>query len=284
MLGECYEFRESSTESGSRLFYFFSSEVPLNSQLQFLIELQQYDLRIFEILDHKKKLPDLVHVAKAPLLEVSKQLEVLQHAGEALTRQRRDGEQELSLQEEHVQKIRGRLNDLKTNKEYQAHLFEIELARKKKEAIEESVLEVLMQVEQNENEQKELQVRMGEVEQAFAKAKDKLESESLSLEQELSTLERQHGELTVQVDRGLLVRYTKLKSLRKGFAIAKVKNGACSGCRLQLPPQLVAEVKRADELLNCSYCHRILYWEPTPEAVIDSQTSASEADNVQELR
>jgi len=256
----------------------------LNSQLQFLIELQKYDLRIFEILDHKKKLPDLVHVAKAPLLEIRKQLEVLQHAGAALTKQQRDGEQELTLQEEHIQKIRGRLNDLKTNKEYQAHLFEIELARKKKEVIEESVLEILEQVEKNENEEKELQVRFAEVEQAFTKATEKLESESLSLEQELSELERQHGELTVQVDRGLLARYTKLKSLRKGFAIAKVKSGACSGCRLQLPPQLVADVKRADELLNCSYCYRILYWELASEPMIDSQASAAEADNVQKLR
>ncbi|GJL55914.1 MAG: hypothetical protein NPIRA02_30460 [Nitrospirales bacterium] len=256
----------------------------MNSQLQFLIELQRFDLRIFEILDHKKKLPELIHMAKAPVLEVSKQLEILQQAGETLTKQRRDGEQELSLQEEHIQKIRGRLNDLKTNKEYQAHLFEIELARKKKDALEESVLEVLEQVEKNQTEQQELHVRMGEVEQAFAKAKEQLESERLALEQELSTLERQHGELTVQVDHGLLARYTKLKSLRKGFAIAKVADGACSGCRLQLPPQLVAEVKRADELLNCSYCHRILYWEPMPDTLIDAQAQAPESENIQELR
>ncbi len=256
----------------------------MNSQLQFLIELQQYDLRIFEILDHKKKHPELISAAQMPLLEVSKQLQGLQETGEVLIKQRRDSEQELSLQEEHIQKIRGRLNDLKTNKEYQAHLFEIELARKKKDTIEEAVLEVLEQVEKNENEQKELQARIGEVERDFVQAKEKLESESMALEQELSTLERQHRKLTEQVDQRLLARYMKLKSLRKGFAIAQVKGGACSGCRLQLPPQLVADVKRADELLNCSYCHRILYWEPTTEGAMEPEPSAPEMGKAQELR
>ncbi len=251
----------------------------MNSQLQFLITLQKYDLRIFEILDKKKKHPELIKAAQLPLLEVNKQLQSLQAAAETLHKQRRESEQELALQEEHIQKIRGRLNDLKTNKEYQAHLFEIELARKKKDTLEESVLEVLEQIEQNENLQKELQDRIGEVEYTFAGAKAKIEEESSSLDQELSVLEQDHSEVTTKVERGLLARYMKLKSLRKGFAIAQVESGACLGCRLQLPPQLVAEVKRADELLNCSYCHRILYWESPSETA--SESSLPQLDNVQ---
>ncbi len=254
----------------------------MNSQLQFLIKLQTYDLRIFEILDKKKKHPELLKAAQMPLLEVKKQLQTLQVAGETLVKQRRDGEQELSLQEEHIQKIRGRLNDLKTNKEYQAHLFEIDLAKKRKDSLEESLLEVLEKVEQNENEQKALQDRVGEIEQSFAQAKGNLDSEISSLDQELSSLEHDHNELTSEVDRALLTRYLKLKSLRKGFAVAKVQDGACLGCRLQLPPQLVAEVKRADELLNCSYCHRILYWDSPLETSFDSPSSPG-LDNVQEL-
>ena len=244
----------------------------MNSQLQSLITLQKYDLRIFEILDKKKKHPELIKAAQTPLLEVSKQLQSLQTVAEGLHKQRRDGEQELALQEEHIQKIRGRLNDLKTNKEYQAHLFEIELAKKKKDALEESVLEILEKVEQNENQQKEFQSSAGDIKQAFEYAKSKLEGEISSLDQELSSLEQAHSELTKQVEGALLTRYLKLKALRKGFAIAEVKGGACLGCRLQLPPQLVANVKRADELLNCSYCHRILYWEPPSETQYESAT------------
>ena len=76
---------------------------------------------------------------------------------------------------------------------------------------------------------------------------------------ELADLERQQTTLAELVDKPLLTRYNRLKIMRKGFAVAQLREGACGGCQLQLPPQLVAEVKRGDELMDCSYCHRILY-------------------------
>ncbi len=202
---------------------------------------------------------------------MSTQLKTVQEAWAVLDKQRREGEQELSLQEEHLQNSRSRLNKLKTNMEYQPHLMEIELARKKKDSLEEAVLKILEQVERNEQEAKVLQIKMGEVEQVFAHAKEQGESAITALEQELSVFEEQHGELTKRMGPALLDRYTKLKLLRKGLVIAKVEDGTCLGCRLRLPPQLVADVRRTDELLNCVYCHRILYWEPATGAGMEAQ-------------
>ena len=254
----------------------------MNPQLQFFIELQKYDLRLFGILDKKKKALVLIKAAQGPVLEVSKQLKTVQDAGAVLEKQRRDGEQELSRQEEHIQNSRRRLKDLKTNNEYQTHLSEIELARKKKDTVEDAVLKILEQVAQNEQEEKDLKIKAGKVEQAFAHTKEKLKSEITSLEKELLVIEEQHGELTKRMGPALLVRYTKLKSLRKGLVIAKMQDGTCLGCRLLLPPQLVAEVKRADELLPCVFCHRILYWESVTGAGMEAQFSSSGIDHVQE--
>ena len=72
-------------------------------------------------------------------------------------------------------------------------------------------------------------------------------------------MEQQQKIVADTVEKPLLARYNGLKTRRKGFAVAEVRDGACGGCRLQLPPQLVAEVRRGDELMDCSYCHRILF-------------------------
>jgi len=80
----------------------------------------------------------------------------------------------------------------------------------------------------------------------------------------LAELEAQQRERASHVERGLLERYTKLKSSRKDQALAAIKGGMCSGCRLQIPPQLIAEVKRSQDLHTCPYCHRMLYWEGEP--------------------
>ncbi len=231
----------------------------MNSQLQFLIELQKFDLRIFQIQDQQRTIPDLIQQAEAPLLDINQQLQILKNTGETLVAQRRSAERELAVQDELLQKVRGRLSELKTNKEYQAHLYEIELARKKKDSLEENVLEIMEKVEENEKAIAELEGQITEANKTFEVEKTRLESQLASLTEEMEQLAHEQTTVASSVEKPLLNRYNRLKTLRKGFAVAQVNGGACSGCRLQLPPQLVAEVKRGDELLDCSYCHRILY-------------------------
>lgn len=231
----------------------------MNLQLQYLINLQKFDLRIFQIQDQLRKAPELLKSAESPLQDTLTRLQVLKNTGESLVKQRRSSERELATQEEQLQKIRNRLSELKTNKEYQAHLFEIELARKKKDSIEENVLEMMERVEQNEQAVKELEEQTTEAQKVFDAERARLENHFANLANELTDLERQQTTLAELVDKPLLTRYNRLKIMRKGYAVAQLREGACGGCQLQLPPQLVAEVKRGDELMDCSYCHRILY-------------------------
>jgi uncharacterized protein len=231
----------------------------VNLQLQYLINLQKFDLRIFQIQDQLRKAPELLKSAETPLQEIHTRLQALKNTGESLIKQRRSAERELTTQEEQLQKIRNRLSEIKTNKEYQAHLFEIELARKKKDSLEENVLEIMERVEQNEQAVKELEEQAGQAQQVFDAEKARLETHFANLANELADLDQQQKMLAKTVEKPLLIRYDRLKTLRKGHALAQLRDGACGGCQLQLPPQLVAEVKRGDELLNCSYCHRILY-------------------------
>jgi len=231
----------------------------VNLQLQYLINLQKFDLRIFQIQDQLRKAPELLKSAEAPLQDVLHRLQAIKNTGESLVKQRRGAERELATQEDQLQKIRNRLSELKTNKEYQAHLFEIELARKKKDSIEENVLEMMERVEQNEQATKELEEQVKEAQNIFNVEKARLETQLANLANELADLEQQQKTLAETVEKPLLARYNRLKTMRKGYAVAQLRDGACGGCQLQLPPQLVAEVKRGNELMDCSYCHRILY-------------------------
>ena len=231
----------------------------MNSQLKFLIELQTFDLRIFQIQDAQRKAPDLLKAAETPLQDLLSRLQTLKNTGETLATQQRSAERELATQEDLLHKVRNRLSELKTNKEYQAHLFEIEQARKKKDSIEESVLETMERVEENKNAVQELEAQAQEAQKVFDVEKARLETESTELTNELTDLTQQQQQVADTVEKLLLARYNRLKIMRKGYAVAEVQEGSCGGCRLQLPPQLVAEVRRGNELMDCSYCHRILF-------------------------
>lgn len=233
----------------------------MNSQLSFLVELQKLDLKIHTLQDQQRKIPEQIKAAKFPLDEASKCLREITTSVEGIAAKRRSSEQDLSTQEAHIQKLRGRLTELKTNKEYQAHLFEIDLASKKNDVLQEEVLLILDQGQQKQKDLENIQVQVVEAEKTLTQDKARLESLALTLASELTQLEQQQKKILALLDKSVYGRYATLKSNLKVLVIVAVREGICQGCQLQLPPQLFTEVKRSDELLGCPYCHRILYWE-----------------------
>ena len=166
--------------------------------------------------------------------------------------------------------------ELKTNKEYQAHLFEIDLANKKKDSMEERILLAMERGEEKQKELEEVQKLVDEMGKSFTEEKAKLEAQAIELDRELGELHTQKEEVLPLLDKPVYARYTTLKSTLKVMVVAPVRGntGTCGGCQLQVPPQLVADVKRADQLLTCPYCFRILY--PEDSAVTVPEFSAAQ--------
>jgi len=256
----------------------------LNPQLRPLIDLQALDLRMAEIKDSQRKLPVLLEAAQAPLTEIIKQLTDLTALLETATKERRSLEKDIEAHDSQTEKMRTRLSELKTNKEYQAHLFEIEMANKKKGEIEERILVYMEKIEQQQKGITEAHAKKAEAEKQFVGEKARLDAQQAALTAELSELEQKHKEIAAGVEKGLLTRYAKLRASRKDQALAPVRNGICFGCKLQISPQLVAQVKRSDAMLFCSFCGRLLYWEgePVSDAAISSAAAPRPDDEAGE--
>lgn len=248
----------------------------MNPQLQPLIELQSVDLRSAAIKAQRRHIPDRLKTAEQPLRDAQQLLEKASASADAATKARRDREHELEGQESQIGKMKARVSEIKKNVEYQAHLFEIQMAQKKKGEIEEQILLLMEEAEQQQRAVQEAKGRVGEAEAAFGKQKAELEARDASLAAELAELEQKRTQVEAAVDKALLDRYNKLKTARKDPAVVPIRGGICSGCRLQIEPQLVAEVKRAEKLLSCSYCQRILFWEEAATAASESLAKAVE--------
>jgi hypothetical protein len=233
----------------------------LSTNLSPLIELQQLDLRLADLREQRRKIPERLAAAEAPLKEAAQHLQKTTALVEGLVKERRSHEKDLEAHEAQTEKLKARLSELKTNKEYQAHLFEIEMANKKRGEIEDKILDLMEKIEGTQRIVKESQAKVAEAERLFSAEKKSVDALAQQLDRELSELEQKQSESAAKVDRALLDRYTKLKGARKEQALAPIRDGICCGCRLQVPPQLVAEVKRAADLHTCPYCQRILYWE-----------------------
>ncbi len=244
----------------------------MNVKLTPLVELQKIDLRIMEITELRRKIPDRLHAAEVPLREAAQALTDTRTAMDALVKERRSHEKDLEAHEAQTEKLKARLSELKTNKEYQAYLFEIELANKKRGDFEERILVCMEKIDQLQRTAKDAQEKVNALEAVFAREKQALEEQDRTLAGELAQLERQRRDVAARVEKGLLERYNQIKASRKDQALAAVRDGMCLGCRLQIPPQLIAQVKRSEELQICPYCHRILYWDG--EVTVDTPSAA----------
>jgi predicted nucleic acid-binding Zn-ribbon protein len=233
----------------------------LNQNLSPLITLQKLDLRIMEINNQRRKIPERLQKVESPLREAQQLLQQTNAAIEILIKERRSHEKDLEAHEAHTEKMKSRLSELKSNKEYQAHLFEIEVANKKKGDFEEKILLCMEKIEQLQRTAKEAQEKLSVIEKAFEQEKKVVDELEHNLSTELANLEAQQQTHSAHVEKGLLSRYNKIKAARKDQALAEIKEGICSGCRLQLPPQLISEVKRSQDLHTCPYCRRMLYWD-----------------------
>ena len=233
----------------------------MNQKLSPLIDLQKLDLRIMEINEIRRKIPERLHTAEAPLRDATQLLNETKAAVDAAVKERRAHEKDLEAHEAQTEKMKSHAASLKTNKEYQAHLFEVELANKKRGDFEEKILLAMDKSDQLQKTVKELQEKKIALEKVFAGEKQALDAQDKELATELAQLELRHQEASVRIEKSLLDRYNQVKALRKDHPLAAVRDGICLGCRLQIPPQLIAQVKRSEDLHVCPYCRRMLYWE-----------------------
>lgn len=85
-------------------------------------------------------------------------------------------------------------------------------------------------------------------------------SRTSRLEEEVAELERQRAEQAAAIDAPQLLQlYDRLREGRQRGAVAKVVGGACQGCRISLPMNLIQRARGGHDIVQCSSCERILY-------------------------
>jgi predicted nucleic acid-binding Zn-ribbon protein len=232
----------------------------MKEKIKVLIELQHLDsesARITsELSDVSKKLENL----DSGLNEIEQSIKNQESIANELKKQYREHESDVKINLERNKKNQEKLRAVKTNKEYQSMLKEIEDIKAKNSKIEDAMLECLGQME--------------EIDQFIAKKKDEHSQLSERIKTEREDIEREVGtdkkkldkidadreKVSGLLDAELLKKYVKIKEQhRGGLAVVPVKDAVCHGCNVNLPPQLYNELFKYNSLKFCPNCQRIIY-------------------------
>ena len=180
---------------------------------------------------------------------------------EALQKKYRSDDAELQTNLSLIRKSKEKSRSVKTNKEYQSVLKEVENLQAKISQAEDEMLECLEQIEGGEalviSKKEEYRQFLDEV----SREKEKIGAEADEWEQKLVRLESDRIEVSGKADPKILSQFHKVKeSLGGGVTIVPVNNAVCQGCNVNIPPQMYNELQRLDRLRFCPNCQRIIYW------------------------
>ena len=233
----------------------------MREYIERLVALQTIDLRIQEMEREKRQIPEIITSLEEELKKEEDKFRTEKGELEGLQKGRRQKEKDLEEEVDRVKKTEARVFEIKTNKEYQAVQKEIENAKKLNRQREEEILEILERLEEMQKrvsrEEKELEGKRKALQREVAELRQK----EASYEREMADETRQREEREKGIPLELLSRYRRLLEKRQGVAVARVIQGVCQACNMNLRPQLFIELQKQDSMIICPNCNRILFWE-----------------------
>jgi hypothetical protein len=232
----------------------------MKEQISLLVKLQGIETEAASIQSILNNTQSKLEALDAGLMEHERTIEEQKSIIEKLKKQYRDYESDLKLILDREKKTQVKLRSVKTNREYQSLLKEIEKEKAKNSEIEDKMIECLDLMDETE---KIIAMKKDE----YLKLSDSLKNEKEIIKQEaeqrrirLSELDRDREKVTCMIDPELMKKYLIIKKQNSGgLAVVPVKDALCLGCNMNVPPQLYNELFLGNSLKFCPNCQRIIY-------------------------
>ena len=226
-----------------------------------LKELQKIDSQIFGLNKERSSKPSIIKDMETQF-ETKKQ--VLKESDEKFKKvglKRKEIEGNLAAKEEQIKQLQAKLYSLKTNKEYSTMLSQIQGAQMDKSLVEEDILKSFDEQEEVNKEKLKLEQDLKVQEGEFQQEKQKILNRLKELDAQIADLESKRQVALHGIDKNILTQYERILRGKEGLAIVEAAHNSCQGCYMNIPHQVINEIKMYNKLVFCEMCSRILFVE-----------------------
>lgn len=254
----------------------------MNPDLERLIELEKIDREAARLADEVAALPKRVASIEEKLAEHKAAVEKAKAQIKSNEAGRRQLEADIKGFQEKIVKYRSQSSSVKTNDEYRALMHEVEFAEKQIGGCEDKILELMIALE---NEEKSLKRAEAELKtEAVDVEKEKADARVRTAEDEklLAGLKEQRAKIRSEVADSPLAHYDRVMRQRKS-AITEARDQKCMSCFVMLRPQNWQEIRTNDQIVTCSSCGRILYYDPAHEPAAPPEQAKKKKARVAEV-
>jgi hypothetical protein len=251
-------------EERERKLTWIDSQANLRNSMQETIEklliLQDRDRKISRVQQELAHIAPERETLRARAAATQSQLDAAKGRVKQIEADRKRLEVDVEAKKTQIEKYANQQLQTRKNEEYRALTHEIDGCKADITKIEDQEIELM---EQAEAAQKE--VARATQEAAAAK---KLEDEQVAqlnqreenLKKELAELQGSRAALASAVDETARARYERLLKSKGDNVVVGVDHGACGGCHMKLPAQILVTCQGHKELVSCINCGRILYY------------------------
>ena len=243
----------------------------MKAELQKLIALQNLDTTIRKLEKDQKATPERRAEIEKEFDQRAFEIRVLENRRDEAKHTRARLENEVMEQRGRVERAERNLMSSKKPDEYTAAIREADAARKQISALETQILEQMEQLEKAEtslNERADEIVTMNSDRETKLKAFDE---ETVTIGERLVAARKEREEVFASLPKPMSALYSRIGArIRDGVAVAEARNRSCSACFMSLRPQVMAEVRRGEDIITCDNCGRILYVAPPEPAKADA--------------
>ena len=136
---------------------------------------------------------------------------------------------------------------------------DIDSLKRRRSHLEDEALAAMEALDEAQQALRAAQQELAELERAHGAEQEELRARQRQLKREIDESEARRAEQVSGIDASLLQLYDRLAATRQKRAVAKVEGGACQGCRISLPTNLIQRARASTDIVQCSSCERILY-------------------------
>jgi len=231
-----------------------------------LVKLQSIEIETAKLETYLGSVPIQIENLDQRLDEFTRNVESDEQLIDELNKKYRAFESDIQLNLGKIKKSEDKLRSVKTNKEYQSSLKEIDDIKAINSKLEDEMLEILEQVESAEQSLSASQQQYTMIVDEIKQEKESLIQAAEQGKQDLAALRSDREAVAAVIDAGLLEVFKyQLRKHSDGIAIAEVKSEVCQGCNMNIPPQMYNDLQKTTSFKYCPSCERIIFWQDENE-------------------
>ena len=238
----------------------------MDADLERLITLQRLDLAAHDAERRLAEAPERLAAFDHRLETAGQRVAAAKQGLAGSQNTRRTLEKDVAVHQGRLSKFRDQLMAVKTNHEYQAIQKEIAFAQGEVKALEDKVLERMLEADELSATVKRADAELAKEQKAIDADRRVLEAELVELKASVERIATERAEIVALIAPQVLTIFDHVSRRRNGVAVAEARNGICTICHVRLRPQVFNTVRANDGIVQCDSCQRILYFSPVAPA------------------